>query len=427
MKPAAPHSLVFVLLSLSAIGAVAETEPNWPEFRGPTGQGVSNIKGLPVEWNSTNNIAWKCHVPGTGWSSPIFHEGRIYLTTAVRLEGEEIDNHSLRALCLDGRTSDTLWDIEVFFQDGKTAPAIQSKNSHASPTPTLHRGRLYVHFGHQGTACLSPNGGVIWRTREINYDPVHGNGGSMVVVDDLLIFSCDGGKDPFLVALDRNSGKQRWRTARNIESSRPFSFSTPLLIDVNGRPLVVSPGSELVGAYDPTTGQEVWRVHYENGYSVVPRPVYGHGLVFVCSGYNDTTLYAIRPDGRGDVTDTHVAWQTNRRVSRNPSLVISGNELFMVSDDGVANCLDVRTGKPHWTKRLGGHFSASPLLADGRIYFQNETGTGYVIRASSEFRRLAVNKLDDIIPNERTFASYAVGDKALFVRSENHLLRIESK
>ena len=428
MKYLGHWASVMFALGTCAFAVVAEQPgaADWTQFRGPTGQGISHAKGLPVEWSSTKNITWKKRIPGTGWSSPLFVRGQIYLTTAVPLGDDEPMDRSLRAICLDGRSGATVWDNEVFLQDGKTAPGIHSKNSHASPTPIVHDGHLYVHFGHQGTACLSLDGKPLWRTRRVQYQPRHGNACSPIVADDNLIFTCDGQTDPFVIALDCATGKQRWRTFRDIATDSPFSFSTPLLIHVDGKPLVISPGSEKVGAYDPQTGQEVWHVIYPGGYSVVPRPVFGHGLVYVCSGFDKPTLYAIRPDGVGDVTETHVAWKSDRQAPHNSSVLLAGDEIYMVSDDGVGSCLDARTGQVHWTKRLGGNFSASPLLADGVIYFQNETGTACVVKASKEFQQLAKNTLDDI-PQERTFASYAVGEGALLLRSEFHLYRIEAR
>lgn len=190
--------------------------------------------------------------------------------------------------------------------------------------------------------------------------------------------------------------------------------------------MLISPGSELVGAYNPKTGEEIWRVRYPTGYSVVPRPVYGHGLVFACSGYGTPVLYAIRPDGKGDVTDTHVAWQTNKNVPHNPSLLLIEDALYMVSDDGIGSCLEAKTGEVRWKQRLGGNFSASPLFAGGHVYFQNETSTTFVVKASSMFEQVAVNTFEQI-SDERTFASYAVSDGAIYARTEKHLLRIENR
>jgi outer membrane protein assembly factor BamB len=390
---------------------------SWPQFRGPSGQGLYP-GSLPVEWSVNRNIAWKQPIPGIGWSSPILHKGRVYLTTAVPLGEGRAANQSLRALCLDAGTGRTLWDKEVFQEDGATAPRIHRKNSHASPTPLIDGERLYVHFGHQGTACLDLAGQVLWR-RTISYDPWHGNGGSAVLAGDALVFNCDGKDRQKVVALDRRIGQMLWEADRKSADDYKFSFATPLVITVNGQEQVVSPGTNMVGAYDPATGRELWRVRYD-GYSVVARPVYGHGLVFVCNGYPSATLLAIRPDGRGDVTDTHVAWRYRKSVVPHvPSPLLAGDELYLVSDHGVATCLDARTGKVHWQERIGGDHSASPLFADGKVYFQDETGLGTVLRAGKEFRVLARNPL-----GERTLASYAAADGALFIRTENHLYRI---
>jgi outer membrane protein assembly factor BamB len=410
--------IVLLFLSLD-MPAPARTLPDWPEFRGPTGQGHAGNQKIPTRWNSTTNVAWKTTIPGNGWSSPIVSAGRVYLTTAVPATGPSGADLSLRALCLDAKTGKILWQRETIRQNGATAAAIHSKNSHASPTPLIRDGRLYVHFGHQGTACLNLDGDILWRNTDIKYRPVHGNGGSPILVHDLLIFSCDGRDQRFLIALDCQTGKLRWRTDRAGEAERKFSFSTPLLITVGGLEQVISPGSEVVSAYAPADGHEIWRVRYQ-GYSVVPRPVYGQGLVFLSSGFDSPSLLAIRPDGQGDVTESHVAWTWRRSAPLTPSPLLIGKELYTVSDNGVASCLDAQTGRLHWQKRLGGNYSASPVDADGRIYFQSEEGNGVVIRAGKRFELLARNPLE-----ERTLASYAVADEALFIRTEEHLYRIQ--
>jgi outer membrane protein assembly factor BamB len=399
-------------------GVCARAE-DWPEFRGPTGQGIASAR-LPVAWGPNRNVAWKQPIPGSGWSSPVVVAGRIYLTSSVPVPNSA-DDQSLRALCLDARTGKILWDREVLRQDGSKAPRIHGKNSHASPTPIVHDRRLYVHFGHQGTACLDLEGKVLWRNTTLKYQPVHGNGGTPILAGKALVFSCDGGDRSFIVALDRRSGKVLWKTDRRTNAFKKFSFGTPLLIEVKGRKQIISPGSDMVGAYDPDTGKEVWRVRYE-GYSVIPRPVYGHGLVFLSTGFNTPTLMAIRPDGRGDVTETHVAWTTNRAAPHTPSPLLVGGELYAVSDRGVASCLDAKTGRVHWRQRLGGNYSASPLFAGGRIYFQSEEGTGVVLEAGKEFKLLAKNPLD-----ERTLASLAVADEALFLRTASNLYRIQER
>jgi outer membrane protein assembly factor BamB len=390
----------------------------WPEFRGPTGQGIASAGALPTEWSPTKNVAWKQAIPGAGWSSPVIDAGRIYLTTAVKVEMSKIEMYSLRTLCLDADTGKTVWDTEVFLQYALRAPRIHAKNSNASPTPLLHDGRIYVHFGHLGTACLDLAGKVLWRNTSLRYPPVHGNGGSPIIVDSALIFSCDGADQAFVAALDCHTGDILWKTSRESRSDRKFSFSTPLAITVDGKIQVVSPGSDVVGAYDPKTGQEIWRVRYY-GYSVIPRPVFAHGLVYICTGFSNPGVIAIRPDGQGDVTKTHVAWKTHRGAPLTPSPLVVGDELYLVSDNGLATCLDAQTGKLHWQERIGGNYSASPVYGDGKIYFQNEQGTATVVQAGKEYKLLAKNALQ-----ERSLASYAVCDGALVIRTEKNLYRI---
>jgi outer membrane protein assembly factor BamB len=389
----------------------------WPEFRGPTGQGHAAQGRLPVEWSATHHVAWKQSVPGTGWSSPVVSQGQVFLTTGIT--GGASGGPSLRALCFDAASGRLLWNTEVFTPAETSPQNVHQKNSPASPTAIVEGSRIYVHFGHDGTACLDRTGRILWRNNQLKYDPVHGNGGSPLLAGDRLVYNADGGAAPYVAALDKHTGELVWKTPRNIEVRQTFSFSTPLLIRVDGREQIVSPGSGAVTAHDPATGRELWRVRYGSGYSVVPRPVFTHGLVFVATGYGRADLLAIRVDGSGDVTDTHVAWRTTRGAPLTPSVLALGDELYAVSDMGVASCWDARTGELHWQERLEGNYSASPLAAGGRIYFQNETGTGTVIQAGRTFKQLALNKLE-----ERTLASYAVAGNSLFIRTENNLYRI---
>ncbi len=401
-----------------ALGTVISHAADWPEFRGPTGQGHANTTKLPSEWSATRNVAWKQPVPGRGWSSPSLSGGKIFLTSAV---GEADGGpRGLRALCFDAKTGRQLWNTPLFEQDGR-APRIHNKNSHASPTPLVADGRVYVHFGHQGTACLDLKGKVIWKNTSLNYPPVHGNGGSPILVGDKLVFSCDGGSDPFVVALNKKTGKVIWNTPRFTTAKKTFSFSTPLLITVAGKQQIISPGSGAVCALDPKDGKEVWRARYGEGYSVIPRPVLGHGMIFIGTGYDAPIVMAIRVDGTGDVTDSHVAWTMKKGAPNTPSLLLVGEELYMVSDGGIASCVEAKTGKVHWQERAGGNYSASPLYADGKVYFQNEEGIGVVVKAGKEFQKLASNDL-----GERTLASYAADDDAFFIRTEQHLYKIRA-
>jgi outer membrane protein assembly factor BamB len=348
---------------------------------------------------------------------------RLYLTTAVpTVENDAKAPLSLRTICVDAVTGKVVWNVEVFQQDAE-APAIHSKNSHASPTPLVADGRVYVHFGHQGAACLDLAGNIVWKDAAHRYEPVHGNGGSPVLVDGLLIFSCDGADDPFVVALDAKSGDEKWRFTRTSDSNNKFAFSTPTVIEVNGQQQVISPGAGVVNALDPKTGREIWHVLYGDGYSVIPKPVFGHGLLFVATGYNTPNVMAIRPEGAaGDATAKHVVWTIKKAAPHTPSLLLVGNELYMVSDKGIATCVDALTGREIWQERIGGAFSASPLFADGKIYLQSEEGPALVLQPGTKFTKLA-----DAGFKERTLASYAVGDSALFIRTEKNLYRVQQR
>jgi outer membrane protein assembly factor BamB len=391
---------------------------DWPQFRGPTGDGISTAAGVPVEWTADDNVAWKTPIPGSGWSSPVIAGGRLYLTTATG--DADSGDVALRAVCLNAADGQIIWNVEVFRPKPDAARQAHTKNSLASSTPIVTEDRLYVHFGHMGTAALDLAGNIVWQQQSVTYPPVHGNGGSPVLVGDVLVFSCDAASDPFVAALDRNDGNVRWRTPRNTTAGKKFSFSTPLVIEVDGEKQVISAGSGFVGAYDPEDGREIWRVRYGEGYSVVPRPVFAHDTLFVSSGFNRPSILAIDPKGaRRDATASNVLWTHERGAPLTPSMIVAGEELYMVADNGVATCLDARTRQTHWTKRLGGDFSASPIWAEGRVYFLSEEGTTHVVKADKSYELLATNEL-----GERSLASPAVDDGALYIRTESHLWRI---
>jgi len=417
------HPIVFVLL-LVLVLASPSARADWPQFRGPTEQGqVPDDVKLPLTWSDKEHVVWNTAIPGLGWSSPVVDQGKIYLTTAVS-EGGDNDapptvDRSLRALCLDATSGKILWDKEVFLQKGDDANRIHKKNSHASPTPVLSGGKLFVHFGTHGTACLDLDGKIIWKVDTIHYSPIHGNGGSPVVVDGKLIFACDGPPDPFVIALDIATGKQVWKTPRKTEAKRLFSFCTPLLIG-NGvdRELII-PGSGNIHAYDPANGQELWRCNWGEGYSVVPRPVFGHGLIFASSGYDQPVLYAVRPGGKGDVTETNIVWTAKKGVPRNASFVLSGDHLFTVDDKGVGTCYAAANGDVKWQERVGTDTSASLLVHAGKIYVLDEEGTCTVLAAEPDFKVLATNPL-----GQRALASMAVVENDLLIRTEKGLFRI---
>jgi outer membrane protein assembly factor BamB len=383
---------------------------DWPEFRGPSGQGHSAERGVPQSWSNTKNVRWRTAVPGAGWSSPSIAGDRIWLTTAT-------DNGaSLRVLALETATGKLVLDKEVIRVSDR-GPGIHAKNTFASPTAIVRGDRVYVHFGFYGTACLNTKGEILWK-QTLKYEPQHGPGGSPALFEDLLIISCDGFDAQFVVALDAATGKIRWKTARGKGNQ---AYTTPLVIDTGGQQQVISPGAHHAYSYDPRTGKELWYIEYGSGFSNVPRPVYAHGLVYICSGFFQPVLFAVRPDGRGNVTKSHVAWSHSRAVPLTPSPVVAGDELYMVSDNGIGTCLDAKTGAVHWTQRIGGNHSASPLYADGRIYFLSEEGECTVIAPGKEYRELGRNAI-----GERTLASIAVSGKAFYLRGDQHLYRLES-
>jgi outer membrane protein assembly factor BamB len=411
------HRLVSGFLPALLLAPAAAAD--WPQFRGPSGDGRARDAKIATEWDRTRNVAWRKEIPGLGWSSPVVAGGKIFLTTAVPA-GKD---HSLRALCLDATTGESIWNVEVFKQADGQSPAIHKKNSHASPTPVIDGDDLFVHFGHMGAACLNARDGKSrWTQRTLAYNPVHGNGGSPILVGDKLIFSIDGTDRQEVVALDRKTGTVAWLAPRKMSVLKPFSFSTPLLITVNGRDQIVSAGSGVAMALDPKTGKEIWRVTYGSGYSVVPRPVYGNGLVYLSSGYEVPVLYAIRPDGTGDVTATHVEWTAKRGAPRNASPLLVDDALYLAADDGLITCLDARSGKERWNERAGRAFSASPLEANGLIYFLDEDGVAIVLKAGASYDEIARNKI-----GERALASLAVDGAAIFLRTEKALYRIGSK
>ena len=382
---------------------------DWPQFRGLTGQGLSPEKGLPLTWTETQNVRWKTPLPGSGWSSPSIVNNTIWLTTATD------NNTSLRLLSLDATSGKLLSNTEVF-RVKDVGAGIHKKNTFASPSAIVQGDKVYVHFGFYGTACVSTKGEILWK-QTLKYEPQHGPGGSPVLFEDLLIFSCDGLDIQFVVALDAATGKIRWKTPRGKGNQ---AYSTPLLIDVAGTPQVISPGAHRAYAYDPRTGKELWYIEYGDGFSNVPRPLYAHGLVYICSGFFQPVLFAVRPDGRGNVTKSHVTWSHPRAVPLTPSPIVVGDELYMVSDAGIATCLDAKTGQSHWQQRIGGNHSASPIAVDGRVYFLSEEGECTVIAPGKQFQQLAKNTID-----ERTLASISVSGHALYLRGDKNLYRLE--
>ncbi len=387
--------LVSVLLCWCGLLAAED----WPQFRGPTGQGHSSETRLPATWSETQNIRWKTAIPGKGWSSPAILEDRIWVTTATDA------GRSLRAVAVDRESGKIVVDVEVFRLE--RAGVVHEKNSHASPTPVLEGDRVYAHFGPQGTAALKRDGEVVWKTR-LGYAQGHGPGGSPALYEDLLIIDCDGTDVQYVVALDKASGAVRWRQNR----AGMMEYSTPLVLRGAGQDQVVTVSGGRTFAYEPRTGKQLWSVGYGDGFSNVPRPVFGKGLVYICTGFYQPELLAVRLDGK-------IAWRVGRAPLTSSPLLV-GDEIYMVNDNGIAACMDARTGREHWRQRLESSYSASPVFADGKIYWLSEEGDTTVIAPGKEFRKLGVNQL------EGTFlASMAVSDGAIYLRSDRYLYRIQ--
>jgi outer membrane protein assembly factor BamB len=395
----------------------------WSVFRGPLGNGIANANSsVPTEWSPSKNIVFRTPLPGQGWSSPVISDGRIYLTTAIA-QNEEADSkdsrYDLTLIILDSKSGEVLKTVALMEQTSEKSFRIHNKNSHASPTPIVEGNRVFVHFGYQGTACVDGDGNSIWTNRELFFEPIHGNGGTPVLVDGKLIFTCDGANDPKVVALDAETGKIAWEVVRPIDAERKFSFCTPLSIVVQGQKQVIAPGSDCVLAINPADGNVIWQLLY-SGYSVIPKPVYHNGLVFLSTSYDTPSLLAIDPTGKGDVTDTHLKWSITKNVPHTPSMLADEQLIYSISDDGIAMCVEALTGNIIYQKRVGGNFSASPVLVDNKIFYTSESGLTTVIATGRRYEVLAENDL-----GERTLASAAVDRNALILRTADAIYRIE--
>jgi outer membrane protein assembly factor BamB len=406
---------VFALVFLVSSSQAAD----WASFRGPSGDGVSTAIKLPLKWSATENVDWKTPLTGQGWSSPVLRDGVLYITNAVAENAEAPKtSYKLNTVAIDSKSGKILWTTNVFEQPIGSA-TIHSKNSHASPTPIVTGTHVYVHFGHIGTACLTIKGDVVWKTLPSKYAPVHGNGGTPILHDEKLYFSVDGKVKTLVICLDAATGDTIWEFDRQSAASRKFSFTTPVIIEVDGKHQLISPASDVVQAIDPQTGKLIWQVKYD-GYSLIPKPVYHQGLLYVCTGYNTPWLYCIDPTGKGDVTDSHVRWNIQRQIPHTPSLILDDGKIFMISDRGIGTCLNATTGETIWQERIGGNYSASPILNNGNIYFTSELGDTTIVKAAEQYQVVAKNSL-----GQATLASFAVAEGVIYIRTDSHLYRIE--
>jgi outer membrane protein assembly factor BamB len=419
-----PMKRTAVLLAL--LLAAARVEADWPQFRGPDGSGRITGSTVPLTWSETSHVKWKTAIHGRAWSSPVVLGNQVWLTTATE------DGRDLFAIAVDRATGRVVHDLKLFHVD--QPQYAHPFNTYASPTPVIEPGRVCVTFGAPGTACLDPQTGrVLWERRDLECNHFRGAGSSPIIFGDLLIMHFDGSDLQYVIALDKRTGKTVWKTPRSVDfrdlgaNGKPQAdgdwrkaFATPHVITVDGKPLLVSIGSKATYGYDPLSGQERWRVEDRNSHSGSTRPVVGHGLVFYPTGFPTGQLLAVRPDGRGDVTDTSVVWRLARGVPNKPSLLLIDDLIFMINDAGIASCVEAKTGAVVWTARVAGSYSASPVAVGNRIFLFSEEGKTTVIEAGRTFRVLAENQLDDGF-----MASPAVAGNAFIVRTRTHLYRLE--
>lgn len=414
--------LPFILIFLTA------ASDNWPQFRGPDGNGHSDARGLPLKWSEEENIVWKTAIHDRGWSSPVIHGDQIWLTTATG------DGRKLYALCIDRESGKIIRDILLF--EVAEPQYAHPFNSYASPTPVIEDGRVYITFGSPGTACIDTKSfKVLWQRRDIECNHFRGAGSSPIIFENLLLMHFDGSDYQFVTALDKKTGRTVWQTKRSIDfqdlqpDGKPAAdgdyrkgFATPHIINVNGRLEMISLGSKAAYAYDPRTGRELWRVEERGQHSASTRPVIGHGMIFYPTGFAAGQLFAVKTGGNGLITDSHVAWKIKRGVPNKPSLLLIDDLIYMINDTGIASCVEAKTGELVWQQRIGGEYSASPVYADGKIWIFSEDGKTTVLRPGRTFEKLAENQLD-----EGFLASPAISGKAFFLRTRTHLYRIESR
>ncbi|HOY59185.1 MAG TPA: PQQ-binding-like beta-propeller repeat protein, partial [Verrucomicrobiota bacterium] len=380
----------------SAWLALAAAEP-WPQFRGPRGDGTSTSAGLPIEWSEERNVRWKTPIHGRAWSSPVVWGGQVWVSTATE-EGDR-----LSAVCLDLDSGRIIHDLKLFDVD---APQFAHRfNTYASPTPVIEEGRVYITFGSPGTACLdTATGRVLWERRDFVCNHFRGAGSSPILDGDLLIMNFDGSDHQFVVALDKRTGQTAWRRERSIDfrdldsTGKPElegdlrkAFGTCHAAVLDGRATLLSQGAKALYAYDPANGHELWRVEERTSHSASTRPVAGHGLVFVATGWSTGQVLAIRPGKPGEVLDANadadpgmalqVLWRAKRNVPKKPSLLLLDDLLYGIDDSGVATCWEALTGKAIWNERVGGNYSASVLGAERRIYCFSEEGKTTVLEA----------------------------------------------
>ena len=418
------YAITCFLISLASTAFCAST--HWNQFRGPN-DGLAPDAKLPIEFSGTKNVQWRTSIHDLGWSSPVVWKNQAWVTTAKE------DGSEVFAVCVNLETGKIEHDIKVF-DVANPQTEFNNLNTHATPTPVIEEGRIYVHFGSYGTACLdTQTGKKLWERRDLNCDHRVRAASCPIIDGGLLFLTYDGVDQQFVAALEKETGETRWLTKRSYKSGRVppknkpndnrKSYATPTIIEHDGKKQLISPAAEATYSYDPETGKELWFIRHGSGfgYNVTCRPIFRHGLVFTNSGISKK-LFAIDPSGSGDVTDTHIRWTTRRGVSNIPAPLVVGDNLYMISDSGgMVSCFEAKTGNQIFSERLGGlqNHWISPICADGKIYFFSKDGISSVIEASSEFKVLSKNESDTV------FVSMpAIVEDSMLIRSDTHLYRI---
>ena len=398
----------------------SQKNSNWAFYRGSDLNGVSLNTDLPATWSEKDNIVWKTPIHGKGNSSPVIYGNQVWLTTA------DSAGKQLYAICTSFKTGEIIHDVKVFVPD--SVIRIHALNSHATPTPAIEKGYVYVHYGSMGTACLETGSGkIIWAREDLKCDHVQGAASSPVIYKDLLILHLEGVDIQYIVALNKKTGETIWKAIRpqefyvNQPEIARKAYITPIVINVDGRDLLISNGSEICIAYDPLTGEEIWRILYISD-STISMPMFSNGLIIFTTGLLDPIkLMAFRPEGKGDITNTNLVWQVEKDVPAINSPLVNNGLLYMVHEKGTVTCLETTTGKLVYTDKLKGDFYSSPICADNKVYFLSKKGLIYVIQEGREFKILAENKLDGEL-----MATLAVSGRSLLLRSNSALYRIEN-
>jgi outer membrane protein assembly factor BamB len=397
---------LFLAFTASCLLPPASFSADWPGWRGPRGDGSTEETAFPLRWSATENVKWKAPIPGTGHSSPIVSRGRVFVTTCIESEKKRV------LLCLDRADGRVMWERVLL-----VAPLEKKHklNSYASSTPAADGGRVYVTFYDEPRMrvyCYDFAGNKLWEKSPGEFHSVHGFCSSPVLYKDLVIVNGDQDAEAFIVALDKKTGEERWRIDR---PNRLRSYCPPVVGEVAGKPQMVLTGSKCVASYDPDTGKQLWIVDGPTE-QFVSSVVFHRGIVFLTAGFPERWVMAIDPTGRGNVTKTHVLWSKKNDGGYVPSPVAYDGHFYLVTDEGMASCWDAKTGKPAWHERLGGHHSGSGVVAGGHVYFTDDNGVTFVLKASPEFEPVARNPI-----GEHCYSSPAFSDGEIFLRGERHL------